>query len=310
VLDEEEVKKKNVEDQNAEYLCTQSVPRVGRFLEGVQHEAFVPVGLVPQLRTAQFTTALGILIFHFLLDLRIRIRLLILLARFLHIVIEFLKSALPASLLLLLLLKLLLVEFDLFGDLVTDLYLLLEVFEHAALVEEDLEGGFEAYVVLRSGGDVDPALGEDGIFSVHQFVHEHSQRVGIVGVGLLAGVPFEVAMVEIRDFCFILELVFEFSVHGHGLANFGNAVFDVNVFDVEHAETLDGGVLDDLKGLEEGVEEEFDLLLLQSHRVCFEPVYVAEETAVVAVLCNDVGTALLVVGVDNPREGALCLIQV
>lgn len=59
---------------------------------------------------------------------------------------------------------------DLLLHILTHLYPFFEVNEGSSFVEEDLEGGFESFIVVRGGGDVHFVVGENGIFSVHQFV--------------------------------------------------------------------------------------------------------------------------------------------
>jgi len=85
---------------------------------------------------------------------------------------------------------------------------------------------------------VDLALGKDGVLSVHKLVHEYSQRVGIEDVGFVFRALLEGSVIEIWDFSLLLELVAEFFVHGHWLPNLGNPVFDVDVLDMQHAQTL------------------------------------------------------------------------
>lgn len=81
---------------------------------------------------------------------------------------------------------------------------------------------------------------ENRVFSVHEFVHEHSEGVGIVGVDLGFRVALEFWVVEVWDVCLFLELEDEVGVDGNWLADLGNAILNVDVFDMQHAETLDG----------------------------------------------------------------------
>lgn len=93
-------------------------------------------------------------------------------------------------------------------------------------------------------------LREDGVLRVHQLIHEYSKRVCIKGISLHPRIPLELRMVEIRHISLLPQLVDEIFIHRGRLTNFGDAIFDVDVSDVQHAETFDGGVLDMFQRLE------------------------------------------------------------
>lgn len=83
-------------------------------------------------------------------------------------------------------------------------------------------------------------------------------------------------MVEVRHICLFFELVYEISIDGHWLAYLRNAILYVDILDMEHAQTLNRRVLDELERLEERVEEELNLFLFERYGVCLEFVDIVE----------------------------------
>ncbi len=186
---------------------------------------------VLQLRTAQFTAILilPVVVIGIGLSLLLLLRLFLLL----DVIVLNILHHLPRMLALLLLQQqLLLVELHLLSHLLANLDPLLEVLQHSALIQEQLEGGLESLAVIRSGRDMYFSLGEDGVLSVHQFVHQHPKGVGVVDIGLDCWITFEFRMIEIWYICFLLELEGEIGVHRHRLPYLRNTVLNIDVTDV------------------------------------------------------------------------------
>ena len=137
--------------------------------------------------------------------------------------------------LLLLLKQLLLVGLHLSRHLLADLYPFLQIFQHASLIEKQFQGSLQSLAVVWSGGDVHFLLGEDGVFGVHQFVHQDSQRISVICVGLDGGIALEIAMVEIRHIGLFLQLEDKIGIHCDWFTYLGYAVLNVDVFYVQHA---------------------------------------------------------------------------
>lgn len=110
---------------------------------------------------------------------------------------------------------------------------------------------------------MDLSLRENRVFRVHKFVHENAQRVSIIGISLSCRIALKIRMVKIGHISLLLQLVHQIRIHRNGIANFGYPVLNVDIFDMQHAETLDGRVLDVFERFEEGVEEELDLLFFE-----------------------------------------------
>ena len=112
---------------------------------------------------------------------------------------------------------------------------------------------------------MNPSLRKDRILSVHQFIHKNSKRVGIEGVCFHTWISFEISVVEIRHICFLLQLLSQLFVQGNWFPYFRDAVFNVDIFDIEHAQTFDGRILNDFQRFKEGVEEKLYLIFFQSN---------------------------------------------
>lgn len=82
---------------------------------------------------------------------------------------------------------------------------------------------------------MDPSLRKDRILGVHKFVHQHSQRVGIKGICSDTRISFEISVVEIRNICFLFQLLPQPFVQGNGFSYFRNSILNVDIFDVQHA---------------------------------------------------------------------------
>lgn len=91
-------------------------------------------------------------------------------------------------------------------------------------------------------------------------------------------------MVEVGDVCALSELFLDFFIKGNGLTDFWYAAFNVDVLDMETGvEGLDGRLLDGFERLHHGVEEEFNLVLLELDAGGFQALDVVLECAVVRV---------------------------
>lgn len=130
----------------------------------------------------------------------------------------------------------LLVLLNLVLDIITDLQFVLEVRQVATLVEKEQKGVFKCLLVAGRGRDVDAAFGEDGILRVHQLIEQHSQRVGVISGVLATWLLLELPVVEIRDVGLLLQGLLDDLVDRHYLADLGDAVFNVDVLDVEEVE--------------------------------------------------------------------------
>jgi hypothetical protein len=190
----------------------------------------------------------------------------------------------------------LLVLLDLVLDVIADLQLVLEIEQVAALVEEEQEGVFESLLVAGRGGDVDAALGEDGVLRIHQLVEQNSQRVGVV-LGILAPrLLLELPVVEVGDVGLLLQGLLDDLVDRHDLTDLGDAVLDVDVLDVEEVEGDHGGGVDELERLDQTEEDELDVVLLELDVGGLEPLDVALHVAVIGVFADgDEAGALFVV---------------
>jgi len=68
--------------------------------------------------------------------------------------------------------------------------------------------------------------------------------------------------------------------------------------------------LDEFKWLKQRVKEELDLVLLEGDSVGLELVDVVEERSVIAILRNDVGFSLLLIGFYGFGEGSLVFVEI
>ena len=116
-----------------------------------------------------------------------------------------LQQELSPSLLHCHIVQLLFVLLHLVLDIIAHLQFLFQVSQDPPSVQEEHESVFQCFFVVGSGGNMNAALGKDGILSIHQFVEQHSQRVGIV-LGVSGdGRLFELFMAEIGDISFFDE---------------------------------------------------------------------------------------------------------
>lgn len=106
---------------------------------------------------------------------------------------------------------------------------------------------------------MDFVVREDRILSVHQLIEQNSKRIRVIRSIPTFWVLFELRVIEIWNISSVVENLVYFFVHWDGFSNFRNAVFDVNVFDVEHIDGLEGRLLDGLDRLEKRVEEELNM---------------------------------------------------
>ena len=123
---------------------------------------------------------------------------------------------------------------------------------------------------------MDLLIREYGVLCVHELVHEHAQRVSVICVLLHSGLFLELREIEVGHLGLVLQLADDLGAERHWLAYLGNAVLDIDVLYVQHAETLDGGVLNDLEGLEERVKEELNMFFLEADTVGLELVRVVK----------------------------------
>ena len=99
----------------------------------------------------------------------------------------------------------LLVLLDLVLDVVADLQFLLKVGQNTSSVQEEHQGIFKSLLIGRSRRDMNFALGEDRVLSVHQLVEKHPKRVRIVFGIFGSWRLFELFVVEIRHVSFVDE---------------------------------------------------------------------------------------------------------
>lgn len=78
------------------------------------------------------------------------------------------------------------------------------------------------------------STGKNGVFSVHQFIEEYTQRIGVIIDITRLGVSFEIGMVEIRDVRTVSQHLLNALVDGYGLSDLRDAVLYVDVLDVQH----------------------------------------------------------------------------
>jgi hypothetical protein len=79
------------------------------------------------------------------------------------------------------------------------------------------------------------STGEDGVLGVHELIEEDSQGIGIVADIMGIGISLEIGMVEIWDVSAVSQHLLDALVEGDGLSYLWDAVFNVDVLDVQHA---------------------------------------------------------------------------
>lgn len=156
----------------------------------------------------------------------------------------------------------LLVVTDLQLHVIADFHLLLQFLQAPTHIQEQLKSRLQVFLVSGRRGDVDFALGEDGVLSVHQLVQEDSQRVSVKYRVFDVRRSLEIFVIEIGDVSPVDKHILESVVDGNELAYLGDATFDVDVADVEHVEGPHSARMDELEGLDDRVEEELNLALL------------------------------------------------
>lgn len=75
----------------------------------------------------------------------------------------------------------------------------------------------------------------------------------------------EIDMVKIWHISPVCHYLIDPLIERDGLADLRNAIFDVNVLDVQHIDRPKGGFLHGLEGLKQRVEEELDVLFFEAH---------------------------------------------
>lgn len=156
---------------------------------------------------------------------------------------------------------------------------------------------------------MDLALREDRIFSVHEFIRKHSQRVSIKGVCFALWVFLEGGVVKVRDFSLLPQLITELAVHRDWFSDFRYAIFNVNVLDVKHTQALNAGILNEFERLKERVEKELDLIFFEGNGVGLELVDIIEQRSIVAVLGYDVSFCLLLIAFNHFGEGGFGFVE-
>lgn len=128
------------------------------------------------------------------------------------------------------------IQFDLILDIIADLQFCLQLKQVATLIEEQTNCIFQSFLIVGSCWNMDKALGENGVFSVHKLVKKHSQRVSIVPCIFAAGYLLELTMVKIRNISSFLQTFLQSFVQRHRLSNLRDSVFKIDIFDVKHVE--------------------------------------------------------------------------
>lgn len=118
------------------------------------------------------------------------------------------------------------------------------------------------------------SIWKDGVLSVHKFVEKDSYGIGVIADMMGRWIFFEVDVIEIRDIRSISEYLGEFLIDWNRFSNSGNAIFYVNILDVEHVDRFQRRFLYDFNRVEQREEEELNMFLLQRNAVSLQPFYI------------------------------------
>ncbi len=86
-------------------------------------------------------------------------------------------------------------------------------------------------------------LRKDRVLGVHKFVQKNTQRVGIEVWFMRLRTCLPSGMVKVGYIGSFLQSLLYFDVEWDGLSYFGYSILNVDVFDVQHVEGFDGGLL-------------------------------------------------------------------
>lgn len=116
-------------------------------------------------------------------------------------------------------------------------------------------------------------------------------------------------MVEIGNISSFLQYFPERIIDGGNLSYFGNAIFDVNIFDVEHIKGYDGGSIYEFQGFQQAEKDELDVILFELEVWSLKMFNVALNITIICVLayCKPAGSLLVIV--DYFSKGRLSLIH-
>jgi hypothetical protein len=91
------------------------------------------------------------------------------------------------------------------------------------------------------------AFRKDRVLSVHKLIKQNTQRVGIVFCVFSCRLGFEISMVKVRHICPLSKYFCQRLVHRWNLPDFGDAILQINAFNVKKIERGDGRSVDELQ---------------------------------------------------------------